>query len=699
MNPPIRNLKSLMHPRSVAIVGASDRSYLSKNLWKSLVSSGFEGRIYLVNSNRQEVYGQKCHPSLSALPETVDLALISLPEQSALGALEDSVRAGVPAAALFTLFSSGEPGAGLRADIKSFLAEAPISVCGSGTFGLSNPAGRFSTVMGGKPLLRSGAISLVCQSGGILNSISSRLESLEIGLDGAVATGGEDQLGAAHFLDYLIDQGRSLAIGCVLEQIKDPELFRAACDRAVAKGVAVVVLAVGRSAKGKQATFAHSGSLASDSKVIDGFLDQISAIRVSNLTNMVSVLATFGKLNGQRLADRGAVVTISGGETGLTADLAEKYGISLPELTRSTQLALNEIFETRRLAYGNPVDAASGSLVVLGETDAYARCIDAVEGDPGVDFVLARALDRPGSPERPATPPRGGRKPIFFYSRTAYDEPIASADSTQLVFPDIEEAFLTLARVTQWRRMVERTSSVREGEGPLGAPPVVMPKTDSNILMEHEVFPLLSNVGFMPPPFVVVRKGGTVPATIGAWKGPFVTKIISHTIVHRRSAGGVMLNLADSVEVEKSVSHLFETFGAQIEGVLIEPVLKPDLELILGAKRDRLGLVIMLGFGGTFVEEFEMFSSAISPLGRKEGRLLVEQSKTAAILKRLIGEKSDAAIDKLVSILLSFDALCRGVGSSLEEFDINPLGFYVTDLVFRPLDAKLVLSHPVETTP
>jgi succinyl-CoA synthetase beta subunit len=213
--------------------------------------------------------------------------------------------------------------------------------------------------------------------------------------------------------------------------------------------------------------------------------------------------------------------------------------------------------------------------------------------------------------------------------------------------------------------------------------------------MEHEVFPLLSAAGIQVPPVRIVRRGDAVEPALAELTGPFVAKIVSSTIVHRRSAGGVLLNLDTPTAVSRAVADLFARFGDRAEAVLVEPMLKPDLELILGAKRSRgVGLAVMLGFGGTFVEDLRMLALRLSPIGHWDSSSLIERSGTSAALTRLAGTRALQTIEALATAIMRFDALCRGLGSELAEFDINPLGFYTDTLEFRALDAKIVLTRP-----
>lgn len=682
-----RNLDHMFKPASVALVGASDRSYLAKNVWASLTASGFEGRRYAVNPGRTEAFGGVCHPSIAALPEKVDLCLIAVSAQSVLGVTRECAEAEVPAAMLFTLFNSTAENARLRSQLVKYLAKTQMAVCGSGTFGISSPNAKFAVVMGGRPPKSAGRVALICQSGGIMNSIASCLDAANIGLEAAVATGGEDQLGAADFIEHLVRSGSPVAIGCIVEQIKDPHAFRSACEFAASRSVPVVVLYVGRSERGKQAAFAHSGSLATDTRVLDALLAQVGAISVANLTQMVSTLAVFASLDGRALGPKAGVVTISGGETGLAADMAERHGLVLPDLQADTDTALRDIFKTPDLGYGNPVDAAAGSLVVLGDAAAYGRCIEAVRMDKSLDVVIARHLERSVWEATPATEEPKGGAPVFWYARTAYDR--ASGTQNSFILSDIEEAFATLGRIARYHDPAPLLGSL---EPVIEKAMTSFPKKSSGVLMEHEVFPFLTGTGLNTPRVWVFQPGEAVEPTLSGCSGPFIAKIVSDTIIHRRAAGGVIMNLNNARETVEAVEALFAKFGGSISGVLVEPMIRPDLELMLGARAGAMGLVIILGFGGTFVEDLETMALRLSPLREVDAVALIDCSKSAAALKRIAGDNASVAIEQLTRIVMHFDALCRSIGPELSEFDINPVGFFADRSEFTALDGKIVLT-------
>jgi hypothetical protein len=304
--------------------------------------------------------------------------------------------------------------------------------------------------------------------------------------------------------------------------------------------------------------------------------------------------------------------------------------------------------------------------------------------------VLARRLRRPGSNEALDGLETKSEKPLFFYSRSAYDGDQYGGE--RFIFCDIEEAFSGLGRIARWSQYLVKFRAVQDDLKMYSEVPLILDKAEQKTLMESDVFPLLAAYGFSTPPLAIVRRDGWLSNPLEEWNGPFIVKILSETILHRRSAGGVIQDLPNLAEVRNATSDLFTRFGDQINGIVVEPMLKPDFELMLGAKRDRMGLAIMLAFGGTFVEDFGTMALCLSPINSFQAERLIERSGVGAALSRLAATSSSAAIASLREHILRFDSLCRALGSTLEEFDLNPLGFYLGESKFRALDAKIVLS-------
>ena len=218
-------LGGLFFPKAVALVGASDRSYLARQVWESIRGGRYKGPVYPINPNRETVYGTKCYPILGDVPSKPDLCLIAVSETAVGGVLRDCAANGIGSVILYTVFSNTADGESLRQSARASAAANSPVVAGPGTFGLLNHGARFIPLMSPLGNTRVGNVALVCQSGGIMNCVLGALGHLGVGLSKIVATGGEDCLGAVDYLDYFLDVDPPAVIGCALEQVKDLARF------------------------------------------------------------------------------------------------------------------------------------------------------------------------------------------------------------------------------------------------------------------------------------------------------------------------------------------------------------------------------------------------------------------------------------------------------------------------------------------
>ena len=692
-------LGGLFFPKAVALVGASDRSYLARQVWESIRGGGYEGPVYPINPNRETVYGTKCYSSLGDVPSKPDLCLIAVSETAVGGVLQDCAANGIGSVILYTVFSNTAEGESLRQSARASAAANRLVVAGPGTFGLLNHGARFIPLMSSPGNTRVGNVALVCQSGGIMNCVLGALGDLGVGLSKIVATGGEDCLGAVDYLDYFLDVDPPAAIGCALEQVKDLARFRATCERARSLGVPIVVLKTGRSEVGARAALAHSGSLAGDDALIDAALRQSGTIRVENLTELVSLLALQSKLHPRVLGNKAFVMTISGGETGLTADLAEKHGIQLPALPDAANAALGKVLNTPA-RFENPVDAAAFNLTVLNEplTNVDATAVLLATG--GADFVLARYLPQAGVFEGYLRLFDESDGRLVLYTRTSFDTLAMQQDNfleAIPILPDAEHAFAVLGKLAGFYRdretAAEDSPALPELPEGMKDHARVLTASATRVLTEERVFSVLAACGFATPPLKVLNRGDDALSAARALPPPYIVKISSDRILHRRRFGGVIADLRSAEEVPPVVARFFADFGDDARAVVVETMVAKDIEVFLGARRDLVsGLGIVFGLGGTFVEDVGATALRLSPLGVRDAEALVRESHVASAMERLAGDSAARLIQELKRLILAFDGLCQVLGGDLVEFDINPLGVDLESERVWALDSKIVLA-------
>src|SRR5262245_5308544 len=350
-------IDALVAPRSIAIVGATDRPSPSRSLIESLAGIGFAGPIYPVNPKYQTVLNRVCYPTLLDLPEAPDIVVLSVrnplvPEQIRLAAKRGARSAVIYDSGFAEL---GEDGARLQAEIAGICREANMPVCGPNCMGILNPTARVTTykqsVMKTEGL--AGNVGLVSQSGSVAIAILSDLRRFGISL--SVSSGNEAVTHTVDYLEYMIDDPATMVIGTFTETVREPERYVAALDRAAAVGKPVVVLKVGKTERTQRAITSHTGGLAGSARVFSELLRAHRAIEVNDLDEMTEVLAV---CQGKRWpCGRGiSVITGSGGIAELILDNAGTVGLDLPPLTADERKEAERVIG-RITGDGNPFDA------------------------------------------------------------------------------------------------------------------------------------------------------------------------------------------------------------------------------------------------------------------------------------------------------------------------------------------------------
>ncbi len=357
-------LEALFQPRSIAVIGASEKPTIGRRIVASLDRIGFTGRIYPVNPGYPAILGHACYASMAELPEAPDVAVFCLGNARVLRAFVAAAERGIKAAVIYDggFAEQGEEGCRLQSEIEGICWEADIALCGPNCMGVLNPYHLSTTYLQElrNPAGLAGNVGIVSQSGGVCISLLS--DTRRFGFSHVDSSGNEAVIAAADYLEYLVEDPRTEAIGAFVETIRQPERFIGALDRAAAVGKPVVVLKVGRGERTMRAVPTHTGGTAGDPKVASALLHAHRAIEVSDLTELTEVLAACQGTK-RAIGRRIGIVTSSGGLAEIILDTADAAGLELPPLSAA---ARGDIVD--RIGFitgdGNPLDAwGSGTFV------------------------------------------------------------------------------------------------------------------------------------------------------------------------------------------------------------------------------------------------------------------------------------------------------------------------------------------------
>lgn len=677
-------LASLFRARSVALVGATDRSIWSTAAFANFARIGFTGRVHPVSRKGGVVHGLAAATSCAAIGEPVDAALLMVPEGAIAEAFADMNAAGIRNAVVLTS-GFAEIGAEGAAKQEALLAAARaqgVTLLGPNCLGFINYADRVPiwTTQPPLPVVQGGSIGVVSQSGATAGFIAAFAQRQGIGLSYQVSTGNEADVSVARVVDFLVDDPATKVIGLFLETVHDAALLAAAARRALAADKPIVAIKIGASETAARAAEAHTGSLVGDDRVFDAVCRQLGIIRVASIEDLVftaALLARLGHVRDRRLG----LVSISGGVCEMAADQAELAGVAVPRLAPATQDALREILP----AFGtpnNPLDVTGGAML---DASLFARSLPAFGADPSIGLV-ACFMDVPDTDEDIAGY-RGGiiRQIGAGFAASACPSVMLSVLSRPVTEPGralLEETGITylgsgvqhglgaIGRAFAWAERQER--------GVPALPAAPAPAADRP-RSEHATLAFLGARGVPVVPLTLARSAEEAVAAAQALDGPAVLKIASPDIAHKSDIGGVKLNLQGAAAVAAGYDGILASVRAakpeaQIDGMLVGPMRAGGgVELFVGVLRDPLwGPAIAVGLGGIWVEALRDTAIRVLPVTPAEVLEMFAELRGAKLLD---GYRGTPGIDHAAAA----EAVARigdaalALGPTLASLEVNPL--------------------------
>jgi acyl-CoA synthetase (NDP forming) len=680
------NIEKLVAPRSIAVIGASDRPSLGKIILESLGRIGFGGAVYPVNPKYRSVLNIECYPSLAELPEAPDLSAFCISSARVQEQLALAIERGVKAAVVYDggFAEMGEQGQNLQATLAQQCREAGLALCGPNCMGILNPHARSTTYKQAvqDPVGLAGNVGFVSQSGSVCIGMLSDLRRFGFSL--VVSAGNEAVVTTADYLDYLIDDSATKVIATFTETVREPERFVAALDRAAAKGKPVVVLKVGQSERVRRAITSHTGGLAGEARVFSEVLRAHRAIEVHDLDEMTEVLAV---CQGERwpTGPRISVVTGSGGLGELILDNAVAAGLELPPLQPAERAEVESVVG-HITGDGNPLDAwgngnyaenlrhAMSVLNTSENIDAVVYCNDVADkqqlGQP------ARVLDNVNIVVEAA---RKTSKPYYLMS-TRFGlmnmRQVEALRAEGLVMIGGRQGLGAVDRLGRYGRPLAEMRLPVPRDAPRLAD-VVGTRNARRTINEFESKALLARYGIPVSREQRVDSLATAQSAARAIGFPVVLKILSDAIPHKTELGLVALNLRNAEEVTDAWTQLSERVGAldfgSPEAFLVQEFVAGGVELFAGVSRDPdFGLTMAFGLGGIAMEAVRDFSLRVLPLREGDAEEMIAQTRGAALLGPLRGRPASdvKAVADCLYALADFAVLNA---EHIAEIDLNPI--------------------------
>lgn len=703
-------IDKIFNPESVAIIGASERQEtVGYAVLNNLLTMGFEGEIFPINPKRDSILGHKAYPSLTAVGQKIDLAVIATPAQSVPGLIHECGKLGIQSVIIITsgFAEIGEEGAKLQEEIEKLRIEYKMRIIGPNCLGVINPWIGLNASFAGK-MPGPGKVGFISQSGALCTSILDWAISNNVGFSNFVSIGSMMDIEFADLIDYFNDDEKTESIILYVESIKKPEEFIKAARRFTARRP-IFAIKSGRFEEGSKAAASHTGALAGSDEVYEAALERAGIIRVKRVKDLINVAQSLSMQEipqGNRLC----ILTNAGGPGVIATDAVIERGGKLAALTDKTMDSLNEALPSF-WSHGNPVD-------VLGDAraDRYEKAIDICIQDENTDALMIiftpQAMSEPVQTSRAVSRiAKKYRKPIFTswmgaeyveegvkmllkYGIPSYQTPEQAIDAFSFMHKynelrdklsqgDAEGAAVAVKvsseTIDKYKKLM--TDIKQEGKRDF------LNEVETKSLLEEYQIPTTKT-----QLAVTAEEAVQIAESIGY---PVVLKIQSPQILHKTDAGGVMLSLKNAEGVieafNKIVQNAKEYDGqAIIEGVTVQKMVRltDGIELIIGLKKDPVwGPAIVFGSGGVNVELLQDSAISLLPINKFFAGKLIEKTKVYKLLKGYRGQ-AGADLDYLANILVNFAQLVADF-PEIQEIDINPLVIKGNQAI--ALDARVIV--------
>ncbi len=704
-------LEVMFKPRSVAVSGATERAgSVARTILWNLISTSFGGTIFPVNPKYNSILGIKSYPSVGAIPDPVDLAVIVTPAKTVPGIIEECVAAGVPAAIIISagFKETGPEGAALEQQILEIARRGHMRIVGPNCLGVMNPVTGLNATFA-STMARPGSVGFISQSGALLTAILDWSFRENVGFSAFVSIGSMLDVGWGDLIYYLGDDPNTRSIVLYMESIGDARSFLSAA-REVALTKPIIVIKPGRTEEAAKAAASHTGSLTGGDEVLAAAFRRSGVLRVdtiADLFNMAEVLSKQPRPRGPRLS----IVTNAGGPGVLATDALITSGGELAPIAPAAMEQYNKLLPPH-WSHNNPID-------ILGDAAAqrYAEAIKIAANNPESDGTLV--ILTPQAMTNPTETARVLAEQLGRPSGQVYGKPILAswmggsdvssgeamlnkANIPTFAYPDTAARIFTyMYRYQRRLTALYQTPEMAEDYGEAGFKHFLikeMLEQIRTILTEYESKQVLEAYDIPTVPTRLAHsadEAATIAAEIGF---PVVIKLNSETITHKTDVGGVRLDLASAEEVRNAYTTMEKAVGqkfspADFLGVTVQPMLslKEGYELIVGASPDpQFGPVVLFGTGGTLVEVFKDRALAIPPLNTTLARLTMSRTKIFNALKGVRG-RPPVDLAELDKLFVRFSQLVVEQ-RWIKEIDINPLFASHEQLI--ALDARVVLYGP-----
>jgi len=699
------DIKVFFNPKSVALIGASGKEgSAGRAILENLVRYD-DGKIFAVNPKSKEIIGLPCFPTVTSLPESLDLAVIATPAKSVPSIVEECGEKGVRGIIIISagFREIGEEGRKLEKEIKGIQKKYGMRIIGPNCLGIIRPGNGLNTTFT-KVNPEPGKIAFLSQSGALGGAILDWAVTARIGFSMFASLGSMLDVDFGDLIDFLGDDEETKSILIYMEGIGNAKKFMGAA-RGFAFNKPIVIAKSGRFSESAQAAHSHTGAMAGDDEVYDAAFKRVGVVRVDEVLDLFGAAEILDSKHLPR-GPRISMITNAGGPGVMATDALIKGGGKLAKLSEECVQALSS-FLPRYWSKANPID-----LLGDADIDRYVKAMELCLKDPHSDGLLVIFVPQPMiSPKKLA-------KTIAEVAKTAW-KPIITAwiggsdvekgreillQNNIPTYGTPEEAIKAYQYMYKYKRNLDLLyetpsellmSQVPQKDHLKALVKKIIGEEGRTILSEEESKLFLSAYGIPATEVFIVQDMETAVRTAKEIGYPVVLKIVSPDITHKTEVGGVRLNIRSEENLREAYNQMFDSVKARapkarIIAVSVQKMVENiDYEVILGAKKDRdFGSVILFGMGGIGTEILKDYAIGLPPLNQTLARRLMEETKVYKMLQGYRG-KAPADFNQLEQILVSFSNLIVDF-PGIFEMDINPIAISNGKAV--AIDARILMD-------
>ena len=671
-------LDPLLDPESIVIVGASTSGGMGSRLIKNLQHGGFKGKLFGLHPKNKEAFGVPCYPDFKSLPEKVDHAIFAVSDQRIEGLIDAAIEADVKAMSIMSmLFIDDDKEPYLKDRIQLKLKDAEILLCGANGMGFFHiEKGVWVNGYYTRPNHEPGGICIISQSGSGVAGIIDCEERINLNL--SVSSGSELTVGAEDYLDYVLHQQSTKAVGMFLETIRKPDQMIQAFQLAKERKIPIVVLKTGRTEQSAELTVSHSGGLAGVDDYYDALFEKYGVQRVADMDELATTLIMFDQPH--QLAT-GNMVSIhdSGGERQLMIDIADQQGVEFAELEDSTTQKLKEILEPGLPAV-NPLDAWGKGLEDADQI--MADCITEMLDDPNasmaaivmdrgplgliheeyIDYYMKQANDRTGKPVFLVTNRQGtGIHPLV-------------VEATKMGMPVLDgiQSFLAGVRcLHQYRDFLSRedvidlnldSDKLKKHQDQL---------EQSDFVSEADALNMFFDLGLNANQSKIINNEEELLSEAKSMDFPLVLKTAVEDVYHKSELNGVYLNIDSEEKLRLSYEQLQEKHPGK--ALLARMNQSEGIEMIVGMTTDQqLGPMVTIGFGGYYAEALNDTVTMMPPFSKQAAKEALKSLKMKSLFEGYRGSKP-VDLDAFAEFASRFSMIALELSNQICEIDLNPV--------------------------